>query len=98
MCRLFANSSSRRSKPKSKYSDLTFWIVPIGLTFSVRFGWFWECPNGDKCQYRHALPPGFVLKSQKKALDEAAKANTISLEEFLEVEVSIRTMILVNPT
>ena len=38
--------------------------------------------------YRHALPPGFVLKSQKKAMDEAAKANVISLEEFLEVEVS----------
>lgn len=37
--------------------------------------------------YRHALPPGFVLKSQKKAADEAAKANVISLEEFLEVEV-----------
>ncbi|EEB90926.1 hypothetical protein MPER_10804, partial [Moniliophthora perniciosa FA553] len=50
------------------------------------FGWFWECPNGDNCQYRHALPPGFVLKSQKKAADEAAKANTISLEDFLEVE------------
>ncbi|KIK66727.1 hypothetical protein GYMLUDRAFT_157271 [Collybiopsis luxurians FD-317 M1] len=52
-----------------------------------KFGWFWECPNGNEtCQYRHALPPGFVLKSQKKALDEANKANTISLEEFLEVE------------
>lgn len=51
-----------------------------------KFGWFWECPNGNDCQYRHALPPGFVLKSQRKALDEAAKANTISLEEFLEVE------------
>ncbi|KZS92559.1 hypothetical protein SISNIDRAFT_442448 [Sistotremastrum niveocremeum HHB9708] len=51
-----------------------------------KFGWFWECPNGESCQYRHALPPGFVLKSQKKAMDEAAKANTISLEEFLEVE------------
>jgi hypothetical protein len=37
--------------------------------------------------YRHALPPGFVLKSEKKAMNEAAKANTISLEEFLEVEV-----------
>lgn len=37
--------------------------------------------------YRHALPPGFVLKSEKKALEEAEKANTISLEEFLEVEV-----------
>jgi hypothetical protein len=53
---------------------------------SQKFGWFWECPNGNNCQYRHALPPGFVLKSQRKALDEAAKANTISLEEFLEVE------------
>jgi hypothetical protein len=28
-----------------------------------------------------------VLKSQKKALEEAERANTISLEEFLEVEV-----------
>ena len=55
---------------------------------TIRFGWFWECPNGgEKCQYRHALLPGFVLKSQRKAAEEAAKANTISLEEFLEVEV-----------
>ncbi|KAG5635962.1 hypothetical protein H0H81_009531 [Sphagnurus paluster] len=53
---------------------------------TMKFGWFWECPNGEQCQYRHALPPGFVLKSQKKAADEAAKANAISLEEFLEVE------------
>jgi hypothetical protein len=52
-----------------------------------RFGWFWQCPNGELCQYRHALPPGFVLKSQKKAMEEAEKANQISLEEFLEVEV-----------
>ncbi|KAF5389116.1 hypothetical protein D9757_005007 [Collybiopsis confluens] len=54
---------------------------------SQKFGWFWECPNGNEsCQYRHALPPGFVLKSQRKAMEEANKANTISLEEFLEVE------------
>ncbi|PPQ64197.1 hypothetical protein CVT24_008615 [Panaeolus cyanescens] len=53
---------------------------------SQKFGWFWECPNGENCQYRHALPPGFVLKSQKKAAEDAAKANTISLEDFLEVE------------
>ncbi|KAF8558132.1 hypothetical protein OG21DRAFT_1405627, partial [Imleria badia] len=52
-----------------------------------KFGWFWECPNGgEKCQYRHALPPGFVLKSERKAAEEAAKANVISLEEFLEIE------------
>lgn len=53
---------------------------------SQKFGWFWECPNGENCQYRHALPPGFVLKSQKKAAEDAAKAKVISLEEFLEVE------------
>ncbi|KAK0194086.1 hypothetical protein F5146DRAFT_1134859 [Armillaria mellea] len=51
-----------------------------------KFGWFWECPNGENCMYRHALPPGFVLKSQRKAMEAAAKANTISIEEFLEVE------------
>lgn len=54
---------------------------------SNKFGWFWECPSGgEKCQYRHALPPGFVLKAQRKADAEAAKANVISIEEFLEVE------------
>lgn len=34
--------------------------------------------------YRHALPPGFVLKKDKKD-DEK---ETISLEDFIEVEVS----------
>jgi len=52
-----------------------------------QFGWFWECPNGgDKCFYRHALPPGFVLRSQRKAIADAAKANEITLEVFLETE------------
>lgn len=27
-----------------------------------KYGWFWICPNGgDKCMYKHALPPGYVL-------------------------------------
>lgn len=29
-----------------------------------------ECPNGKECQYRHALPQGYVFKSVKKAQDE----------------------------
>ncbi|BGP54312.1 Translation machinery-associated protein 46 [Rhodotorula sphaerocarpa] len=53
---------------------------------SQKYGWFWECPNGPSCMYRHALPPGFVLKSQKKKSEDDAKKNEISLEEFLEVE------------
>ncbi|CAK9787010.1 hypothetical protein CC85DRAFT_288280 [Cutaneotrichosporon oleaginosum] len=48
-----------------------------------KYGWFWICPNGgDSCMYRHALPPGFVLKKDKKD-DEK---ETISLEDFIEVE------------
>lgn len=23
-----------------------------------QYGWFWRCPNGGDCKYRHALPPG----------------------------------------
>ena len=36
---------------------------------------------GDKCIYKHALPPGYVLKSQKNAEDEEEK---ITLEQFIE--------------
>lgn len=26
-----------------------------------KYGWFWTCPNGgDKCMYKHSLPPGCV--------------------------------------
>ncbi|RUS31023.1 hypothetical protein BC938DRAFT_478607, partial [Jimgerdemannia flammicorona] len=49
-----------------------------------KYGWFWECPNGGmECKYRHALPPGFVLKSQKKKDDDKEE---ISIEDFLETE------------
>ncbi|KAF1805668.1 CCCH-type zinc finger transcription factor [Mucor lusitanicus] len=51
---------------------------------SSKYGWFWECPNGGtSCKYRHALPPGFVLKSKNNKADEKEE---ISLEEFLESE------------
>ena len=40
-----------------------------------QYGWFWQCPNGKDCKYRHALPPGYVLKSQMKQLLEEEAAN-----------------------
>jgi hypothetical protein len=50
-----------------------------------KYGWFWSCPNGDGCKYRHALPPGFVLKEQqKKKSDESVQ----TLEEWIEEAVS----------
>ncbi|PIO67578.1 Transketolase, pyridine binding domain protein [Teladorsagia circumcincta] len=52
-----------------------------------KYGWFWECPNGgEKCQYRHCLPEGYVLKKDRKKMEELDKENRISLEELIEKE------------
>lgn len=51
-----------------------------------QYGWFWVCPNGGKdCHYRHALPPGYVLKSQMKALLEE-ESQKRPVEEEIENE------------
>ncbi|KAJ0987699.1 hypothetical protein J5N97_006055 [Dioscorea zingiberensis] len=51
-----------------------------------QYGWFWVCPNGGKeCHYRHALPPGYVLKSQMKAL-LAEESEKMPIEEEIENE------------
>ncbi|XP_050300953.1 zinc finger CCCH domain-containing protein 15 homolog [Anthonomus grandis grandis] len=48
-----------------------------------KYGWFWQCPTGENCIYRHALPPGFVLKRDKKKED---RKDEITLEELIEKE------------
>ncbi|KAF3572665.1 hypothetical protein F2Q69_00063016 [Brassica cretica] len=54
-----------------------------------QYGWFWACPNGGKeCHYRHALPPGYILKSQMKALLEE-ESQKMPVEEEIENEVLI---------
>jgi len=57
-----------------------------------KYGWFWACPNGgDQCMYRHALPPGFVLKKDRK---RDYQKDQISIEELVETkraELSART-------
>jgi len=50
------------------------------------YGWFWECPNGEKCIYKHALPPGYVLSKDKKKMDEQKRLDQISLDELIEKE------------
>ncbi|KAJ5165867.1 Translation machinery-associated protein 46 [Penicillium capsulatum] len=57
-----------------------------------KYGWFWTCPNGgDKCMYKHSLPPGFILKTKEqkaaeKALMDKSPLNTLTLEDWLESE------------
>jgi hypothetical protein len=55
-----------------------------------RYGWFWTCPNGgDKCPYRHALPPGFVLKQKKSEQvngEPSGAADAVTIEDEIERE------------
>uniref|UniRef100_A0A914XSM4 C3H1-type domain-containing protein n=1 Tax=Panagrolaimus superbus TaxID=310955 RepID=A0A914XSM4_9BILA len=51
-----------------------------------KYGWFWNCPNGETCIYKHALPSGYVLRKDRKKLEELKKLETISLEELIEKE------------
>lgn len=56
---------------------------------NCKYGWFWQCPNGEQCKYRHSLPPGFKLKTKEEQRLEREAANSkkeISIEEFIEVE------------
>lgn len=52
-----------------------------------QYGWFWECPDsaGDNnCKYRHALPEGYVFKSDKKKGDANEEEDQATLEQRLE--------------
>lgn len=74
------HGAANRSKPPTDIICKFF----IEALEQNKYGWFWECPNGgDKCHYRHALPPGFVLKKDKKKADSKP---TIAMEELVEVE------------
>lgn len=56
----------------------------IDAVEKAKYGWFWECPNGQTCIYRHALPQGYVLKRDKKLMD--SKKPEISLVDLIERE------------
>ena len=47
-----------------------------------QYGWFWKCPNGEACIYRHALPPGYVLKSEMQQMLAEEKANQARREPW----------------
>jgi hypothetical protein len=48
------------------------------------YGWFWQCPNGEACQYRHCLPPGYILKRDKEKILEKIEERRI--EEIIDGE------------
>ena len=40
-----------------------------------KYGWFWACPGGAACKYKHKLPKGYQFKSDLVAMMRAAALN-----------------------
>ncbi|KAK0512319.1 hypothetical protein JMJ35_005447 [Cladonia borealis] len=81
---------SKHGNPKTTTDKVCKYF--INAVEEGKYGWFWTCPNGgDKCMYKHSLPPGFVLKTKEqraaeKALMDKSPLKTLTLEDFLESE------------
>ncbi|KAF2723780.1 hypothetical protein K431DRAFT_282474 [Polychaeton citri CBS 116435] len=81
---------SKHGNPKTTTDKVCKYF--IDAVENQKYGWFWQCPNGgDKCMYKHSLPPGFVLKTKEqraaeKALMDKSPLATLTLEDFLESE------------
>ncbi|XP_073402780.1 zinc finger CCCH domain-containing protein 15 [Dendrobates tinctorius] len=74
------HGEAEKKKPKTQIVCKFF----LDAIEGNKYGWFWVCPGGgDTCMYRHALPPGFVLKKDKK---KEEKEDEISLEDLIEKE------------
>ncbi|KAL4802179.1 hypothetical protein BDV18DRAFT_67092 [Aspergillus unguis] len=81
---------SKHGNPKTTTDKVCKYF--IDAVENQKYGWFWVCPNGgNKCMYKHSLPPGFVLKTKEqraaeKALMDKSPLNTLTLEDWLESE------------
>ena len=54
--------SSKHGNPKTTTDKVCKYF--IDAVENGKYGWFWTCPNGgDKCMYKHSLPPGYVASS-----------------------------------
>lgn len=75
------HGASNAAKPKTSIICKHF----LNAVEGSMYGWFWACPTGEKCIYKHALPPGYILKRDMKKDDEDDE-NKVSLEEHIENE------------
>ena len=48
------------------------------------YGLKWECPNGDDCHYKHYLPKGYIIQTDKDRLQEE-----MTMEEYMDLEEQI---------
>lgn len=51
--------TSKHGNPKTTTDKVCKYFIEA--VENGKYGWFWQCPNGgDKCMYKHSLPPGYV--------------------------------------
>ena len=75
------NSNQQNKKKTNETSIICKYFLEALET--KKYGWFWKCPNGNKeCIYRHALPPGYVLKRDMPK--EQEDDDEIPLAEIIE--------------
>lgn len=59
----------------------------LEAVISRKHGWFWKCPSGDDCIYRHCLPEGYVIPDPEDVVaQEMEEEDIIPLEDQLEEE------------
>jgi hypothetical protein len=73
------------SKEKDNQTEIVckFFIEAVETR---KYGYFWKCPNGETCKYRHRLPPGFVLKDRTAKIDPDDEEDEIPIEEQIEAD------------
>jgi len=51
---------SKHGNPKTTTDKVCKYFIEA--VENGKYGWFWTCPNGgDKCMYKHSLPPGYNI-------------------------------------
>ncbi|XVE61768.1 hypothetical protein DITRI_Ditri06bG0066300 [Diplodiscus trichospermus] len=89
--------SKRKEYQQNKPTDIVCKYF-LEAVEKKQYGWFWVCPNGGKdCHYRHALPPGYVLKSQMKALIEEESEKTPIEDEIENQRAKLTTSTPMTP-
>ena len=79
------------SDPRAKVGKMPDTIITcrdfIDAVENSKYGFNWVCPNGgENCQYRHMLPQGYVLNTDKGAQRSDDEEEELTLEEKIEEE------------
>jgi hypothetical protein len=74
----------KRSRPTQSNIICKFFLDAVQKKV---YGWKWECPNGDNCHYKHCLPQGYrIVTNKDKLQEEMTVEEYINLEEQIDAE------------